>query len=138
MKYCSVRTVFMAGTMKRMKLIKKRATKRRGSNKKSLANALRKLSKLHPTQRVTAMKMANDKFVRQFCQKVKMLRHTRLPLKTQQLLRRRAKNLRKLVSPKTSMKVKRRMLSQQGGFLSALIGPLIGIVASAIGGALRK
>jgi len=136
----------MARTIKRMKFIKKRRSKskkKRGgkkprNNKKSFVNALRKLSKLQPTQRVTVMKMANDKFVRQFCQKVKTLRHARLPPKTQQLLKRRGKNLRKLVSPKTSIKVKRRMLSQRGGFLGALIAPLIGLATSAIGAALRK
>ena len=116
---------------------KKKRVARKGG-KKSFVNALRKLSKLHPSQRVAAMKMANDKFVRQFCTKVKLLRRANLSPKVQRVVRSRAKSLRKLVSPKTSVKVKRRMLTQRGGFIGALLGPLLGLGISAIGSVLRK
>lgn len=107
---------------------KKRSVKRRGGKRRgngaSFSNAMRKLSSLRPPQRVQAMKLANDKFVRQFCQKVKGLQRARLSPSVQKQLRRKSKHLRKLVSPKTSVRTKRGMLTQRGGFLSALI-PII-------------
>ena len=103
---------------------RKRASKKRGKN--AFTNALRKLTSLQPPQRAQAMKVANNTFVRQFCQKVKSLRRARLPPSLQKRLTRNSKHLRKLVSSKTSIASKRNMLSQQrGGFLLSLLAPII-------------
>ena len=122
-------------TLKRQKTVKKRGGKQ---NKKSFANALRKLSALTPSQRVAAMKLANDKFIRQFCQHVKSLRYKPLSSKHRNQLRRQSKELRKMLSAKTSIKSKRKMLTQRGGILPLLLAPLISTLAGSIIPAVTK
>ena len=102
---------------------KKRATPKRRT-KASFVNAMRKLSRLRAPQRVQAVKLANNAFVREFCQNVKALRHARLSPQAQKRLRQSSTKLRKLVSGKTSIPAKRDMLTQRGGFLG-LLAPLI-------------
>ena len=115
--------------------------KRTRSSKKAtqtkFANALRKLSSLRSSQRTQALKLANDSFIRQFCNNVKKLRKVPLSPSLQKRFRKQSKNLRKLVNAKTSVRVKRDMLTQRGGFLPFLI-PLLTSVAGSIIGALRK
>ena len=102
----------------------KKRSKKRGKN--AFATALQRLTNLRPPQRVQAMKVANDTFVRQFCQKVKSLRRARLPPSLRKRLSHNSKHLRKLVSPKTSVTSKRHMLTQQrGGFLLSILLPII-------------
>lgn len=75
-----------------------------------------------------AMRMANDAFIRKFCSHVKKLRHANVhPAQVKVLSANRAA-LRKLANSKVSLKSKRKMLSQRGGFVSALI-PLIASIA---------
>lgn len=93
--------------------------------KTAFANAVRKLSRLRAPQRVQAMKLANNNFVRQFCQNVNQLRHARLPPHVEKKLQQSSTKLRKLVSRKTSLKSKRDMLAQRGGFLGFLLPILL-------------
>ena len=93
--------------------------------KTAFANAVRKLSRLRAPQRVQAMKLANNNFVRQFCQNVNQLRHARLPPHMEKKLQQSSTKLRKLVSRKTSLKSKRDMLAQRGGFLGFLLPILL-------------
>ena len=79
------------------------------------------------------MRMANDNFVRKFCTHVKKLRHTKLHPSQHKVLAVNRAKLRKLANSKVSLKSKRKMLTQRGGFLPALI-PLI---ASVVGPALQ-
>ena len=85
------------------------------------------------------MKLANNKFLQQFCSNVKKLRHARVSSSHQKRMRRQSKNIRKLISAKTSYNTKRKMLSQRGGFLlPLLIPPLLSAGVGAITSALSK
>ena len=129
----------MARKTKRVAQRKKAVRRRRGkTSSKSFVTALRRLSSLRPSQRIQAVKLANDKFIRQFCNGVKKLRHRPVPPRTLKQLRRQSTKLRKLVSAKTSIKAKRNMLTQRGGFLPMLIAPLISALAGSIVGAIRR
>ena len=132
----------------RRKTNKKRKGKKQGFKRKiikkrtgrtSFVNALRRLSKLRPTQRVEAMKLANNKFIQQFCSNVKKLRHAGVSSAHQKRMRRQSKNIRKLISAKTSYNMKRKMLTQRGGFLlPLLLPPLLSAGVGAITSALGK
>ena len=129
----------MARKTKHTSRRRKRVKGRRGkANSKSFATTLRNLSSLPPSQRVQAMKSANDKFIRQFCNSVKKLRHHPVSPHTSKQLRRQSKKLRKLVSAKTSISTKRRMLSQRGGFLPMLLAPIISALAGTLISAFRR
>ena len=96
---------------------------------------LKRLKKLNPYQRRSAIEVANDKFIRHFAGQVKKLkRATGLQPSLRTKLKRHAKALRKLTNKKTSMKSKRKMLSQRGGFLPLLLAalPAIGSIAGGI------
>ena len=96
--------------------VKKRGGKRtkKSSNSKFLT-ALNRLKKLKKHERRQAMSMANDSFIRQFCSKVKSLKHAKVSAKTQKALRRHKKKLQKLMNTRTSISQKRAILSQRGG-----------------------
>ena len=95
---------------------KKRGRKRvKKSCKSSFATALKRLKKLKRHDRYRAMSIANDSFIRQFCSKVKKLKHAKVSPKTRKALQKHKKKLRKLLGKRTTVKQKRTMLSQRGG-----------------------
>ena len=104
----------------------------RGGAKGKFAHALKRLKTLNCNHQAQAMSLANDKFIRQFCCHVKKLKHAKLPAKTAAGLKRHALKIRKLISAKTSVKAKRKMLSKRGGFLQYVLPPIIGLVASSL------
>ena len=113
---------------RRTKSTSKRWSKKtipRRPNKTAFANVVRKFSRLRTPLHVEAMKLANNNFVRQFCQNVNQLRHARLPPHMEKKLQQSSTKLRKLVSRKTSLKSKRDMLAQRGGFLGFLLPVLL-------------
>lgn len=115
---------------------KKRNNSRRKSS--SFGTVFKKVMKLSPSQRIQAMKIANNKFINDLSRQVQQLRRVRVSPKMQKRLRRQAKNLRKFTNRKTSVLTKRRMLTQQrGGFLPLLMAalPLIG---RAVGSLVRR
>lgn len=97
-----------------------------GGGRKRFTAAIRKIRKLSPGLQVQAMRAANDKFIRCMCSAVKRLKNKKLPAKVTVGFRRNAKRIRKLVNPKTNMKVKRSMLTRSGGFLPLLLAGLGG------------
>ena len=114
---------------------RRRRVRRRQKGSNKFNSTLLRLKKLSPSQRRQAMEIANDKFIRDFTKEVKNLRRAdglRPTLK--QKLRRHSKALRKLANNKTSIKAKRRMLSQRGGFLPLLLAalPAIGSIAGGL------
>ena len=113
-------------------------TSKRGNT--SFHRALHRLKKLKPAHQSQAIGMANNAFIRQMCAHVKKLRYNKkvTPKSAQRLKRHRTK-LRQLVSARTSIDKKRKLLSQRGGFLPALlpllistVGPLVGRIAKAV------
>ena len=114
--------------------VNKRKRKQRGGKFNATLSRIRKLS---PTQRRQAMTIANDKFIRQFLSNVKKLRKAKLHPSMTKKLKRHSRALRKLVSKKTSLKAKRKVLSQQGGFLPLLLAALPA-VGSIVGGIISR
>lgn len=84
--------------------------------------------------------MSNDAFIRQLCTHIKKMRHASLPSPLKKRMQKQRKNLQKFIRARTSATVKRKMLSQRGGFLPLLIAalPALGaMVGNVIGGARR-
>ena len=110
--------------------------RRRGKRAHSnFATALQRLKKLKAAEQKQAMRMANNTFIRQFCKQLKTLKHAKLTAKSKKALRRHRKQLRQLVSSRTGMSKRRRMLSQGGGGLLKtilryvpVIGPFVDLI----------
>ena len=114
---------------------RRRRRKQRGKKVSNFSNALRRLKKLKASDQQEAMKMANATFIRQFCQVLRKLKHTRLSAKKRRALQKYKRELRQLVGAKTSISKRRHLLSQKGGgilksILSAI--PIVGNVLSVI------
>lgn len=99
--------------------------------------ALKRLKGMKSNQQREALKMSNNAFIRQMCAHVKKLRHASVPAKLKKRMLHQKKNLRKLILPTTSMQVKRKMLTQRGGFLPLImaalpvLGSMVGNIISA-------
>ena len=107
----------------------------KGGGGKTFKAVIGKLKKLSPGLQVQAMRSANNRFIRCMCSAVRKLKNKRLSSKVTAGMHRNAKKIRKLISPKTSIRAKRRMLSHKGGFLPLLLAGLGGsLVSSLLGG----
>ena len=120
---------------KRKAYRKKKYDKKRGKKtcRSNFSSALCQLKRLKGNQQRQAMSMANDSFIRQFCSRVKKLKHAKLSPKLERKLRRHRKKLRMLASTKTSISKKRKSLSQRGGLFPLLLAalPALGSIAGA-------
>ena len=124
-------------TSKRTSAAKRKAV---GKRTGAFRRALQRLKRLKHNHQCQAIGMANDAFIRQMCTHVKKLRYSRkVNAKSAQRLKRHRGKLRQLVSARTSIAKKRKILGQRGGFLPALIpllistvGPLVGGIAKAV------
>ena len=112
-------------------------SKKHGGRLAKFRSVIKQLKHLKPPQRVKAMKVANNKFIKHMCGEVRRLQYKPLPTPIQNRMKQNARKIRKLINRKTSMLAKRRMLTQRGGFLPLLlgalaapiVGPLVGRVA---------
>ena len=96
---------------------------------------LKRLKSLRAGQRKQAIEIANDKFIRHFINKVKKLRRaSNLRPAIKARIKRNAQKLRKFTGKRCSLKSKRQMLTQRGGFLPLLLAalPAIGSIAGGI------
>jgi len=103
---------------------------------KKYAPLLRMLNRASPTVRKRLMKNAcNNEFVKCVCECAKNIIKGNVPLTSAQKgqLSRRKRLLRKLVLKKTSLKGKQKII-QSGGFLGAILGPIISVLGSLFGG----
>jgi len=119
---------------------RKSKTRRRRANKhgSKFSTTLLRLKKLKAPQRHEAMKIANDKFIRDFTTHIKKLRQAKgIRPSLQKKLKRHSKALRMLTNKKTSIKMKRNILSQRGGFLPLLLAALPAI-GSIVGGIISR
>ena len=118
------------------------AAKRKSVGKRTGAfrRALHRLKRLKQNHQCQAISMVNDAFIRQMCTHVKKLRYNKkVNSKSAQRLKRHRGKLRQLVSPRTTLAKKRKILGQRGAFLPALlpllistVGPLVGGIAKAV------
>ena len=115
---------------------KSQSVKRRKKTQSAtkFAKTIQQLKKLPQRNRLQAIQLANDSFIREFCNHVKRLKHSSLTPKQHRFIRAHKAKLRKLVNTRTSVQAKRRLLSQKGGFLGLL--PLVASVAAPLIGKL--
>ena len=123
-------------TKKRSARRSSRRLKRHSSQKgATFHRALLRLKKLKGRQQSQAIGMANDTFIRQMCQGVKKLRYSKkVNRQSARRLHRHRANLRQLVSPRLSVHKKRKLLSQRGGILPALVPLLLSAIGPVAGG----
>ena len=107
-------------------------------NTSSFRAVLKKVEKLTPSQRVQAMKIANNKFINELTRHVQKLQYAHVPPNMQRRLKRQARKLRKFTNRKTTVLTKRRMLThQRGGFLPLLLAALPAL-GSIVGGVISR
>ena len=117
--------------------------RRRAPSKKQSCSAkfkriLHRLKTLKPCHRKQAISLANNRFIRDLCSEVKKLRTTQnVDPKLRNKLHQHAPELRKLANKTTSIKSKRKILTQSGGFLPLLLAALPA-VGSILGGVISR
>ena len=119
----------------------RQAKKKRQSKGNKFNLVMKRLKGMKLGQQRQALQMSNDVFIRQMCAQVKKLRHASLPGTLKKRMQRQKKNLRKFVLPRTSVRVKRKMLTQRGGLLPLLVAalPAVGaMVGNIIAGTRRR
>ena len=112
---------------------RKKSSRRSQKMPKSLMKALQRLKKLSPTNQHEAIRMANNKFIHQFCAQVKKLKHAKLSPQGKKIVRRHKRAFRTLASPHTGMSKRRRILTQNGsGIVKTLLKmiPIVGNLAN--------
>ena len=105
-----------------------------------LKRAMLKLVRMNGKKRQSALRQANNVFIRQFVSAVKGVRRKPVSSKVRAKLTRHRLALRALANPQSSLQSKRKVLvRQKGGFfgalLSALASPILGsLVSKVLGG----
>ena len=96
---------------------------------------IKQLQRLNAPERQRAIEVASDNFIREFWIHVKKLKRAHgLKQSLRRKLKRNRAALRKLTNKDVSLKCKRQMLAQRGGFLPLLLAalPAIGSIAGGI------
>ena len=100
--------------------------------------AIRKLKRMRPQHQREAMKLSNAAFIRSLTTHVNKVRNKSLPPALHKRVQNQRKQLQKFVRKNTSLSVKRKMLSQRGGFLPLLLAALpavTGLMANVVSAA---
>ena len=120
--------------------IKRVKKKRSGKSGKLLVNhkfyhAIKKLKRLKAKQQRATVSGASNDFINDITKTLKRMRSqpSMVTDKHRKILKKHRNKLRRLVHAKTTMKVKRRILMQKGGFISILV-PIISAIIAAAGG----
>ena len=95
---------------------------------------LKFLSAMKPATAKTIVKAVSPEFIRVLCECCHNVLKGNVPLTANQKrkLCRHKNKLRSLTQKKLSIK-RRKQILQQGGFLGALIGPIVGVLKSVLG-----
>jgi hypothetical protein len=102
---------------------------------KKFAPYLRVLHKSSPNVRKTLTKKnCSPEFIKCICECVKniLVGNVALSSKHKRQLKRHRRSLRKLVLKKTSLKAKKKLV-QTGGFLGAILGPIVKVLGGLFG-----
>jgi len=96
---------------------------------------LRLLSKANHKQRKALIENTNNEFIYCICECIQNLLKGNVPCShvRRTKLKQSADVLRQIVHRRTPLKQKRELLVQQGGFLPALLAPIVGIAGGLIG-----
>lgn len=100
---------------------------------------LKVLSESKPAARTAILENADKELIDCICEAIdNILRgNVKIPTECEKKLRRHAKVLKQLGKKSTGIKTRRQLLVQKGGFLPAILGPLIGIASGLISGLVR-
>lgn len=98
------------------------------------------LSKAKPKQRVAILQNADKELILCLCECALNILNGNVPLKQHDFdkLRKHQTQLRNLAVPKASLKDRRDILMQQGGFLPALLAPILGIAGQLLVDAITR
>jgi hypothetical protein len=101
---------------------------------KQMLPQLRRLKRMSSRDQKKFLKTCGKDFICCICEVVKNILNGNVPLKKKQLssLARRKQSLRKLVLKKTPVGIKKKIL-QKGGFLGALITPILSLLGGWLG-----
>ena len=102
---------------------------------------IKRLQRMNTKARKSFLKHCNPDFIDCICECTKNLLRGNVPVTSSQFkkLKPHKKVLRKLSNKKLSNKQRRKLLiKQKGGFLPALIGPLVTLASSLIGGLINR
>ena len=98
------------------------------------AAILQALYHLDKSQRDALLRKADTKLIRHICECALNVLHGNVPLKPvhKKRLRKHAHILRKLSNPGGHLARKKKLIVQSGGFLPALLAPIIGTVLASL------
>jgi hypothetical protein len=98
------------------------------------------LAKAKPSQRKAILETADNELILCLCECILNIINGNIPLKAQELskLIKHKTNLRHLASLKTPTKRRREILVQKGGFLPAVLMPILGIASQLLADAIIK
>ncbi len=102
---------------------------------RKFANTLRKLHRCNDKEKKRWLKLhLNKDFINCACECAQNILKGKIPLTKNQRnsLKKRKNILRQLVKRKTSIKKKKQII-QSGGFLGALLGPIVSVLGSLLG-----
>jgi hypothetical protein len=110
-----------------------------GNRVKKNIHLLKVLHDSKPGVRNSILKTANKEVVDTICECLHnvLLGNVKVPPKVFRKLKRNQKQLRVHHSKRAGLKQKKQILIQQGGFLPALLAPILGIAGSLIGGLIK-
>lgn len=103
--------------------------RQRQKRSSKFSKAIQSLKSMKANQRYTAIRNANDKFIKDIVSHVRKLRTKKLSPKLEKLVKQHSKKLRYISNPKVSLRKKRKALSQKGGALPALLAMLTPVLA---------
>lgn len=106
---------------------------------KNNLDELKVLKKAKPALRKSILKTADKDLIcclSECCHNI-LNGNVQLSPDNKKCLKRHRKHLRHLASKRVSLKKKRNLLVQQGGFLPALLAPILGVAASLISSLVR-
>jgi len=99
---------------------------------------LKRIVRMKDNARQRFLKKCDKEIIDCFSECAKNVLKSNVPLKKRQYecLRRQKKNVRALARKRTSLRVKRRIVQQRGGFLASLLVPAITALGSVLAGQL--
>ena len=116
-----------ANNRRRKRQGRQKKKRKNGNKNRRLFQAIYQLRNMRSNRdRYAAIQQSNNKFIKDFCAKIKTLRFKKLSPKQLQVVNRFRPSLQQLASAKVSLKHKRKTLAgQKGGFIGAILGSLL-------------
>ena len=80
---------------------------------------------MNTKDRTEAIRYSNDQFIRDFCAEIRRLKYKKLEPKQLYTVKKYKTTLRRLSNPRISVAMKRKTLTQKGGFIGAILSSLV-------------